>query len=367
MVRYLPFLLLLTASVHALELGAPIPDFALPGVDDKTYHAADFAEAKVLVLIFTCNHCPTAQAYEDRIVKLDADYRPKGVRVVAISPNDDQAVRLDELGYSDLNDSLADMKIRASERGWTFPYLYDGKTQEFSRQLAVRATPHVFIFDQHRKLRYNGRIDDAEVGEVSVHSTRDAIDDLLAGRDVRVPTTRTFGCSTKWANKRQGVAAANEHWAKLPVSLTPLPEATAAAFAPSEPGRMRLLTVWATWCVPCIEEFPEFVRMQRMYGRRPFEIITVSIDNPDNKPAVTAFLRKQQAAQMRNYLFTGANKDSLAEAIDSEWQGPVPHTVLYAADGKVLFRNTGGIEDMQALCRVIADKLGRTYASRKQK
>jgi thiol-disulfide isomerase/thioredoxin len=130
---------------------------------------------------------------------------------------------------------------------------------------------------------------------------------------------------------------------------------------------MRLITVWATWCGPCIEEFPEFVKMQRMYGRRPFEIISVSIDNPDHKPAVNTFLQKQNAAQMRNYLYTGKDKDALADALDADWQGPVPHTVLYGANGKVLFRNTSGIEDMFELRRIIADNLGRTYASRKKK
>jgi thiol-disulfide isomerase/thioredoxin len=359
--------LLFSLSAAALDLGAPLPDFSLPGVDDKTHTAASYADAKVLVLIFTCNHCPTAQAYEERIVKLDADYRARGVRMLAISPNDDKAVRLDELGYSDLGDSLEDMRIRAAEQGWTFPYLYDGETQAFSAKLAVRATPHVFIFDQERRLRYNGRIDDAEVGEPTVHSARDAIDDLLAGRDVRAPMTRTFGCSTKWASKRSGVQAAADKWAKLPVELSLLPAATATAFAATEPGQMRLVTVWATWCGPCVVEFPEFVRIQRMFQRRPFQVISVSIDNPDDKPAVQAFLKKQQAAKMRNYLYTGTDKDALAEALDPDWQGPIPHTLLYGADGKVLFRNTSGIEDMQVLRRIIADNLGRTYASRKKK
>src|ERR1700704_2486650 len=112
-----------------LEIGAPAPDFKLVGVDDKTYTLKDFAQAKLLVVIFTCNHCPTAQAYEDRIIKMNADYKDKGVALVAINPNDATAVRLDELGYTDLGDTLADMKIRAKDRSFRFPYLYDGETQ----------------------------------------------------------------------------------------------------------------------------------------------------------------------------------------------------------------------------------------------
>ena len=112
-----------TAKVQPLELGAAAPDFKLPGVDGREYALKDFAGARVLVVIFTCNHCPTAQAYEDRIIKLHTDYHDKGVALVAISPNDPRAVRLDELGYTDLSDSFAEMKIRAKDKHYPFPYL----------------------------------------------------------------------------------------------------------------------------------------------------------------------------------------------------------------------------------------------------
>ena len=104
-----------------LKIGAKAPDFNLPGVDGKNYSLKDFADAKILEIIFTCNHCPTAQAYEQRIIKLNEDYKDKGVALAAISPNDPLAVRLDELGYTDLSDSFEEMKIRAKERGYKDP------------------------------------------------------------------------------------------------------------------------------------------------------------------------------------------------------------------------------------------------------
>src|SRR5687767_12608736 len=146
------------ADPKPLDTGAAAPDFSLPGVDGKNHSLKDFATAKVLVVLFTCNHCPTAQAYEKRVVALHADYKDKGVALVAISPNDPVAVRLDELGYTDLNDTLEEMKLRAKEAGFAFPYLYDGQTQKTSREYGNVATPHVFIFDAARKLRYQGRI-----------------------------------------------------------------------------------------------------------------------------------------------------------------------------------------------------------------
>ncbi len=137
-------------KVETLRIGQQAPDFNLPGVDGRNYKLADFADADILVIIFTCNHCPTAQAYEERIKKLAADYKNKGVALVAISPNDPRAVRLDELGYSDMGDSLEDMKTRAKDMRYNFPYLYDGDKQKVSLAYGQARTPQVVIFDRQR-------------------------------------------------------------------------------------------------------------------------------------------------------------------------------------------------------------------------
>src|SRR5690348_9141292 len=173
-------------QVKTLEIGAAAPDFDLLGVDGKRHKLHDFDHAKILVVIFTCNHCPTAQAYEGRIKQLYADYKDKGVALVAINPNNPDAIRLDELGYTDLSDSFEEMKIRAKEHGFQFPYLYDGDTQKVAHAYGVLATPHVFIFDQQRKLRYVGRIDDSDVKQVHHQDARNAIEALLAGKPVPV-------------------------------------------------------------------------------------------------------------------------------------------------------------------------------------
>ena len=348
-----------------LALGDDLPVFNLPGVDGKMHTAKEYADAKVLVLMFTCNHCPTAQAYEDRIIKLEADYRKKGVKLIAISPNNAEAVRLNELGYADLGDSLEDMKIRAKNKNYQFPFLYDGETQKFSRKVGVKVTPHVFIFDADRKLRYNGRIDNSEVQEVTSRDTRNALDDLLAGREVNVSTTRVFGCSTKWKEKAAGVAKSDAAWAKRPVEIGTIDAAGLKTLAANKGEDYLLLNVWATWCQPCIAEFPELVKMQRMYGRRHFNLVTLSVDNPDHKEQAKKFLKRSQAA-MTNFLYTGTDRDELAEALDPKWSGPIPFTILVAPGGEVIYRKEGQF-DAQALKTVIADTLGRTYASRKKK
>lgn len=353
------------ADPVGLDLGADLPAFKLAGVDDKTYTEKDFADAKILLLVFTCNHCPTAQAYEDRIIKLEADYRDKGVKLIAISPNADSAVRLDELGYSEFNDSLPEMKLRAKHRGFKFPYLYDGETQAFSRQVGVKATPQVFIFDGARKLRYIGRIDNAEIGEVTTHDTRNALDDLLAGREVKTAKTRSFGCSTKWSEKIDGVKEADEKWAKLEVTLAKADLDAVKKIAANDSDNFVLVNLWATWCGPCVREFPDLVTMQRMFGKRHFKMVTISFDSPDDEAKTLKFLKEKQAAQMTNLLWQGGDKDKLAEALDAKWDGPIPHTILIAPGGKIVYRKAGPFDAVEVK-RAIVDQLGRTYASKKK-
>jgi peroxiredoxin len=349
-------------DVKPLEIGAAAPDFSLPGVDGKTYRLDDFADAKILAIIFTCNHCPTAQAYEDRIIKLDADYKDRDVAVVAISPNDPQAVRLDELGYSDLNDSLEDMKIRAKDRAFKFPYLYDGETQETSAAYGALATPHVFIFDAQRKLRYAGRIDDSDVKTVTSHDARNALDALLAEKPVPVEKTRVFGCSTKWSDKRETARQAVESWNQEPVELELIDQQALAQLVRNDTDKIRLINVWATWCIPCIVELPEFVTINRMYRRRNFELVTISADEPEIESRVLKVLEENHVAAT-NYLFDSSNRDQLFDSIDKQWEGALPYTILVAPGGKVVYRKHGDI-DPQELKRAIVEQLGRTYATR---
>jgi peroxiredoxin len=348
------------AEPATLEIGSPAPDFNLPGVDGRNYKLSDFSDAKVLVVVFTCNHCPTAQAYEKRINTLVNDYRGKGVALVAISPNDPQAVRLDELGYTDLSDSFEEMKIRAEDHKFNFPYLYDGADEKVSRAYGPTATPHVFIFDQDRKLRYVGRIDNSEKpGKVTSSDTRNAIEALLSGRKVPVEKTKTFGCSIKWSDKRASVKSAFQEWAKEPVSLQPIDEQGIAALMRNGSKKLRLINVWATWCGPCVVEFPELVTINRMYRGREFELITISADTPENREQALAFLKKQQASAT-NYIFNIDDKYKLVEAVDKEWPGALPYTILVEPGGKIIYRVQGELSPLE-LKRAIVAYVGRYY------
>jgi peroxiredoxin len=345
-------------GLKTLPIGSAAPDFNLPGVDGKTYSLSDFSPAKVLVVVFTCNHCPTAQAYEGRIARLQADYRDKGVALVAISPNNAAAVRLDELGYTDLGDSFDDMKVRAKDHNYTYPYLYDGETQTTAKAYGVLATPQVYIFDGERKLRYVGRFDDAETKAVKSHDAKNAVEALLAGNPVPVATTRVFGCSTKWIEKQADAQKSLAKWDAEPVGLEPIDLAGVAKLAKNDTKKLLLVNLWATWCGPCVAELPELVTMNRMYRGRNFQLVTISLDDLAKREDATRVLTENHVAAS-NFILKADDRDKFAEALDQEWPGPVPYTLLITPGGKIVYRKVGAIDPLEVK-RAIMAYLGRS-------
>jgi len=349
-----------TSKVAPLEIGAAAPDFNLPGVDGQEYRLADFADANILVIVFTANHCPTEQAYESRLMQLVTDYKSKRVAVVAISPNDPQAVRLDELRYTDLGDSFEEMKMRATERKFNFPYLYDGQTQAVSRAYGPMSTPHVFIFDKERKLQYTGAIDNSEdPSKIKKSFARDAIDAMLDGREVAIKKMKTIGCTIKWADKRNSAQKAFAEWSKEPVEMNLIDANGVREIMKNNSGKLRLVNIWATWCGPCVIEMPELVNINRMYRGRPFEMVTISGDMPSKKDAVIKFLKDKQVS-CTNYQFNSEDRTELGGALDKDWEGGIPYTVIIKPGGEIIYRHTGPIEPLEVK-KVIVGYLGRYY------
>jgi peroxiredoxin len=348
-----------------LEIGAAAPAFSLPGVDGKTYTLDSFKAGKILVIVFTADHCPTAQAYEDRIIKLYNEYHSKGVEFVLISPNNPNAVCLEEIGYSDLGDSFEEMKIRASDKKFPMPYLYDGDKQETAIAYGPTTTPHVFIFDSKRMLRYCGRVDEMESPylEAKQHDAKNAIAALLDGKAVPVEKTKTFGCSIKWASKAEWRTKLDTDWKNKPVEVKDADINAIKEIVANNSGKYRLINVWATWCGPCVIEFPEFVTLQRMYGARNFEFVSISSDGLRKKDKVLEFL-KDKNAPTKNYICTSDDKYALIDAVDKNWEGALPYTLLVAPGGKIVYSHQG-IIDVLEVKKEIMKKIGRFFADDK--
>ncbi len=173
-----------------LKLGDKAIPFDLPGVDDRRHTLDDYADKQAVVIIFSCNHCPYVQAWEDRMIQIQADYADKGVQLIAISSNDAQQFP---------EDSFPEMKKRARQKGFNFPYLYD-ESQDVAAAYGARRTPEVFLFDKDRVLRYHGTIDDNHEDPEAVerHYLREALDAVLAGEEPPTQETDPIGCTIKW-------------------------------------------------------------------------------------------------------------------------------------------------------------------------
>jgi thiol-disulfide isomerase/thioredoxin len=325
-----------------LEIGSMAPDFSLKGIDGKIYTLADFAASKILVVVFSCNHCPTAQAYQDRLIRISDKYTSRGVSLIVISSNSSKSLNLWEQGWSDLGDSFEEMKIRAKDKGFNFPYLYDGDDQKTAIAYGPVATPHAYVFDKQRKLQYTGCIDESmENGKGEL--LQNAVEAILEGRKIEKPVTKVFGCSTKWAWKTEGTLKLYKEWSALPVTIENIDAGGIKELISNKSDKLRLINVWATWCGPCVQEFPDFVTIDRIYRSRQFEFISINADKLSGKDNVLKFLKKNEASN-KNFIFSSDNNTQLIEAVDPEWTGALPYTLLVEQGGKIIFRVQGSID-----------------------
>jgi len=364
-------------DIQDLKIGDAAPDFKLLGIDDKRHTLGDYRAAKVLMVAFISNHCPDSHAAEARIKKLIRDMPAGQFSLVAINPNSPDGLSIDELGFSKYNDGFDDMKKYAADEGFNFPYLYDGETQAIAKAYGCLATPHVFVFDAERKLRYKGQFDDsrfADEATVTSQDARHAVEALLAGKPVPVEITKPHGCSTKWLDKKDLVSKKVEKWDKTPVDMEMIDAAGVAGLRKNGTSKMRLFNVWATTCAPCVAEFPELVTTARKFGLRDFELITISTDDPKDSVKVKAFLEKRGAGLLdrlkpslkaegrttNSYIFKEADTNALMKALDPEWPGAIPHTVLVGTNGEILWRHNGAVNG-EELRTVILEKMGRFY------
>jgi peroxiredoxin len=346
-----------------LPLGSSAPPFSLMGIDDKIHSLNDYSSAKVLAIVFESDHCPVSENYETRIKSIYNDYKSKGVQLIAINPNNPTAVQLSELGYTDLTDSFADMKLRAANRQMDWPFLYDGETQALATKFGASATPHIFLFDQDRKLRYEGRIDDNQTKSlVKSNDARNALDALLGGQEVPVAHTPAFGCSTKWLSKAGDVQAEWEKIKAEPVSVEAATTADLQKLRANSTGKITVVHFWTTACKDCAQTFHDIETTYRMYRLRDFNFVAVSTDDPAKKEAVLKTLQDEYASNL-NYQVDTKNLKAVQQAVGATWKPNTSYTMVILPDGKVVYQKEGSF-DIHEMRRTILANMpdGRAYA-----
>jgi hypothetical protein len=286
------------------------------------------------------------------------------VALVAIQPNAPEALRVDELDSSDMSDTLDEMKIRAAYKHLTYPYLYDGETQSVARAYGPQATPHVFVFDRDRRLRYEGRLDNSyRVELVKTQDARNAIDAILTGKPVEVAHTGVFGCSTKWKEKEAERLEALRKLEEKPVTLELASVEDLQKLRANPAKKLTLVSFWDTRCRPCIEQFAGIQTTYRMYSVRGFELVTVAANAAESRTAVQQVLEKQHATS-RNLLLSSGDEKSFERAFDPQWDSPrdasLPYTVLIAPDGRIVYRQLGA-SNMLELRRAILANIDWEY------
>ncbi|MGA3087969.1 MAG: redoxin domain-containing protein [Terriglobales bacterium] len=347
-----PYLGSAQATPSTLAIGSEAPVFSLMGTDGIIHRSTDWKGSSVLVIAFLCNHCTESQMYEPRLNRLAEAYASKGVTVVAVQSSNPKAFAEKDLAWSDVGESLDDMKERAEFRHFRFPYLYDGDTGSTALAFGASVAPSVFILDKERKLRYSGRIDDDPTeGPNTTHYAVAAIDSLLAGNPIAVTASVATGCSLRIGPN----PSINEAPDSEPVSVSLATTAILGSLRHNPTGQLLLVNFYATWCGPCVSEFPDLMATNRMYRSRRFSFTTVSSNGPSERSEVLKFLQKMRATT-DNLLYGSDDIYAMQDAFDPNLGATVPVTVLIAPNGEVLFHEQGEI-DLMDIRRAILTNL----------
>jgi peroxiredoxin len=310
----------------ALDIGDKAPGFeAIIGIDGKNHSLRDYQRAKVVVICFTCNHCPIAVAYENRFLRFTSQYKDKGVEFVAINVNNIEADKLDK------------MRSRAIKKGFNFDYLYDS-SQSVGRAYGATVTPHLFVLGQDRKIAYMGPFDNSlNPNNVTHNYVPDAVDSLLLGQSVTVAEAKQFGCAIEY--ERTTKKADRSKAAKETVVLRTVDKSGFEKVVKQHRGKVVFVDFWGTWCINCLKRFPHTIALHRQYQKDGLRVISVALEfePTETKDKVLDQLKKQKAT-FDNLL----SDEPLEDAIETFniKGGGLPEYWLLGRDGKLIRKFT---------------------------
>lgn len=330
------------AQPAKLTVGQPAPDFALKDTTGKA-HSLKAYRGQTVVIGFVGTKCPIANAYITRMNSIAAEYKTKNVVFFGINSN--------------INEPLNLVKAHATKAKYVFSILKDD-SNVVADSYGASVTPEMYIVDGAGVLRYHGRVDNAsDEKRVERHDLRVALDEMLAGKPISKADLKAFGCVIK----RAGVTETK--LLQKPVKA-PATESSIALLKPADFNKLRadsngkvlLINFWATWCAPCVAEFPEFVMIDKTYRAKGVRMVSISTDEKsDLEGAVIPFLKKQKA-EFESFLSDADDPQELIDVVDKNWSGALPATFVFDKQGKIVFTKYG-IIDREELLKALESAL----------
>ncbi len=316
------------AAFNAPAINTPAPPFALKDLSGKVHSLADY-RGKVTVIAFLSAKCPVSKDYNGRVKALAMDYQ--NVAFLAINANSDEPAAL--------------IRTHAKTNGFDFPILKDESGQTADLYGAVR-TPEVYIVDANGVLRYHGRIDNSRtLAGVKRNDVREALTELLAGKPVSMPETKAFGCLiTRKGGAAKAMASQKSPSAAKVALINP---AGLTKLIAEAKGQVLLVNFWATWCAPCVAEFPEFVAFDAKYRDKGLRVVGISADEVGDLQSKVVPFVKEQNVRFEIFVQDVEDPQIMIDLIDKNWEGALPATFVYDRLGKLSFVRYGIIDREQ--------------------
>ena len=336
-VSFISLLLLLgTSSLFAdpAQLGAPAPDFKLKDFAGREHSLAEL-KGQTVVLGFLGVKCPVSAAYSSRISAIASSFSEKGVTFLGINSN--------------AHESINEIRANAEKSGYVFPVLKD-EMNRVADMYGATVTPEMFVIDNKGILRYHGRVDNAsDPARVERQDLKLAIEEVLKGDAPLKPFLKAYGCQIQRVPAAK-TTSTSEPTAQPKVSM--LKPQDFADLKKASAGKVLVVNFWATWCAPCVAEFPEFVKLHESYKDKGVRMVSISTDETgDIKSAVIPFLKKQNAG-FEVFVSAAADPQDLIDVVDKNWSGALPATFVFDKAGKLVLTKYG-IIDRDELIKVV--------------